>query len=319
MNFQNLEYFTAVVQEGGITRAAERLGISQQALSNQISRMEQELGCSLFNRKHGFELTYSGKYFYDSAARILNINRETETVLNDINLNKKGELKIGISHTRGQVILPFLLPEFHKMHPYVSLSLTEGTTQELEDQLAKGNVDVVISFKPFLLETVESIDLMHDRFKLIVPYSLLKKHFGDSYPSVIAKNEKSPDITIFKDIPFVLLSREDHIRRAVDHEFYIHRISPEIILETGNQQTAFALAAEGLGATVCPELYLNSPYINAGNPDSRIRKNVAVLRFSSGRVKDIIAIGYNSERYLSNLAKDFISLAEKKFKTVFSK
>lgn len=92
MNFQNLQYFLAVAEEGSITRAAERLFISQQALSNHITRLEEELGCRLFTRKPNLELTYAGKYFQKSASRILDIQRQTATAMGDINGSRRGEL-----------------------------------------------------------------------------------------------------------------------------------------------------------------------------------------------------------------------------------
>ena len=84
MTFQNLEYFLAVAAEQNITHAAEQLGLSQQALSNQISRLEQEIGTELFNRKHGFELTYAGKILEEAAHQMLDINKQAENKINDI-------------------------------------------------------------------------------------------------------------------------------------------------------------------------------------------------------------------------------------------
>ena len=138
MNFQNLEYFLTVASEGNITRAAEQLHVSQQALSNQISRLEQELGCRLFERKQKLELTYAGEQFKTSAEKILDIQRQTATELDDISNNRRGELRIGISHTRGQAILPLILPKFSRLYPDVDLHVNEGSTHILEEHLQKG-------------------------------------------------------------------------------------------------------------------------------------------------------------------------------------
>ena len=81
MNFQNMEYFLAVAKEGNITRAAQKLRISQQALSNTISRMEAELKCQLFDRKQGLTLTYAGRRYRDAVQKMLDLNRQTETML----------------------------------------------------------------------------------------------------------------------------------------------------------------------------------------------------------------------------------------------
>lgn len=311
MTFQNLEYFLAVAAEQNITRAAEQLNISQQALSNQISRLEQEIGTELFNRKHGFELTYAGKILQESASQILDISKQTENIINDLNSNNRGELKIGVSHTRGQAILPLLIPEFSKHYPQVSLTVVEENTHLLEDHLEKGVVDIMIGFKPFLLESAKSIDLMKEKLFIVASNVLLEEHFGENYRDVCDKYLEDPDLSIFDEMPFVLLKKGDRIRTIADSEFIKARIHPDIRLETGNIQTSFALAAEGIGLAVIPELYLHSPYLVSGNDDSVLRKHVTLLPFTSPG--NTIAIGYKTDRYLSSFAKAFIDLALKKF------
>ncbi|MGX8679059.1 MAG: LysR family transcriptional regulator [Sphaerochaetaceae bacterium] len=314
MNFQNMEYFLAVAEEGNITRASERLHISQQALSNQIARMEEELGCTLFSRGKTLELTYSGKQFKQSAEKILDINRQTATVLDDINSKHRGELRIGISHTRGQAILPFILPAFSNLHPLVDLHVIEGSTHVLEEDLRKGVIDVLIGFAPFMLDCAEYSELMKEHLFLVVPNSLLVKFFGSEAEDVCRSYAKSSDISLFKDMPFVLLNEGDRIRTIADREFFRCAVRPQIKLETQNIQTAFALASEGMGLTVCPELYLNNPYVAPGTASSYMRQKVRIFRFFNGDVQDTIAIGYNRERYLSRFASDFIRISKDTFR-----
>ena len=78
MNFQNMEYFMMAAETGNITRAAERLHISQQALSDCISRMESELGCRLFERRQGLELTYGGRQYRAAVKRMLDLYKQTD-------------------------------------------------------------------------------------------------------------------------------------------------------------------------------------------------------------------------------------------------
>jgi len=313
MNFQNLEYFIVVARESNITRASEKLGISQQALSNQISRMEEDLGCKLFNRKHGFQLTAAGKELLLSSNQILDIYKQTEQVINDISDNKRGELRIGITHTRGQTILPLLLPEFSRLYPLVSLSITEGSTRLMEESLERGDIDVLIGFKPFKFTDAQTTDLIREKLFIIAPKELLKTKFGDDYQAFIDKYTKSPDLKMLKDLPFILLLNNDRIRTTVDSEFAKAQIEPYVRLETQNVQTAFVLAAEGLGLTVVPGPYLHSKYIVCGEEYHALRSKVDVLPFTSPG--STLAIGYNSRRYLSRIAKDFIDLAIRKLKT----
>ncbi len=311
MNFQNLEYFIAVARENNITRASEKLGISQQALSNQISRMEEDLGCKLFNRKHGFQLTAAGKELLKSSDRILDIYKQTEQIINDISDNKRGELRIGITHTRGQTILPILLPDFIRMYPQVTLSITEGSTRLMEESLEHGDIDVLIGFKPFKFTDAESTDLIREKLFIVAPKSLLREQFGDKYNLTLERYRENPDLKILKDLPYILLLNNDRIRTFVDSEFRRAEIEPQVRLETQNVQTAYVLAAEGLGLTVIPGPYLHSKYIVCGEDYTTLRSKVEILPFTSPG--STIAIGYNSRRYLSKIAKDFIDLAISKF------
>ena len=316
MNFQNMEYFLAAAESGSITRAAEKLNITQQALSNVVARLEKELGCRLFDRSHGLELTYSGKKFREAALNMLDIQHQTLTMLNDINEHVLGELRIGISFTRGQAILPLLLPDYIKAYPQVELSVLEGSSKALEERLSQGDIDVMIGFAPFLFEGAAWKTLTKDRLFLIFPKTLLAEHFGSTKAAgdVLERYENTHDIRLFKDLPFILLNKGDRIRAITDHLFNEAGIKPRIEFETTNTQTALAVAAEGVGVTVCPELYLNSSYLAFGSGDSYIRKKVDICLLSHDSSADTIAVCYNDNRYLSRAAEDFIRLCQEKFK-----
>ena len=309
MNFQNLEYFVATARELNMTKAAAELHISQQALSSHIIKLEQELGCQLFDRDHGLKLTYSGKQLKRSAEQILDIEHQTIAAIDDINKMKRGQLRVGIGHTRGQAILPLILPEFARTHEQIEIEVSEGSSEELEAALSQGDIDLIMGYAPFMLDTAETVELMQEHMFLLAPRDVLIQHFGLQKTDEILKEYRNKtDISLFRDLPFVLLKKGDRIRSLVDREFYMKGFTPNIVTETRNIQTVFALCAEGMGLTVCPEIYLGSPYTIVG-PDSYIRSKMEVLDFYGERNADTFAIGYNRERYLTRSALDFIDIA----------
>ncbi|MDO4488557.1 MAG: LysR family transcriptional regulator [Eubacteriales bacterium] len=309
MNFQNLGYFVIAARELNLTKAAAELHISQQALSNHIIKLEQELDCQLFDRRHGLQLTYSGKQLKRSAEQILDIQRQTINAIDDINRNMRGELRIGIGHSRGQAILPLIIPEFSRTHTMVELSIVEGSTEELEQYLERGEIDIIMGYAPFLLDTAETVELIKEHMSLLVPRELLYNQLGtEKAEEVLSEYKKKADLSLFKDLPFVLLKKGDRIRTLVDREFYLYGINPRVVTETRNIQTVFALCAEGMGLTVCPDIYLGSPYTIVG-PDSYTRSKLEVLNFYDEDKYDTFAIGYNRDRYLSRVAADFIDFA----------
>ncbi len=310
MNFQNMEYFMTAAETGNITRAAQRLHISQQALSDCIARLEAELGCRLFERRQGLELTYSGRQYRAAVERMLDLHKQTIVMLNDINDNIRGELRIGISYTRGQAILPMVLPEFVRRFPLVELSVQEDSTQMLESLLERGEIDVMIGFSPFRIDRAESFPLMKDRLHLVIPRSLLRKHWrsAEQIEARLSAFRADHDLALFRDFPFVMLKEGDRIRTIMDQVFKKAQIKPQIKFETNNTQTAMALAAEGLGIAVCPELYLNSNYVVSGTAASYIRRLVEVCPLLDESLSDTIAIGYNKDRYCGKIAENFIRL-----------
>ena len=133
MNFQNLKYFLLVAEELNITRAAERLYISQQSLSNHIANMERELDVKLFTRSPKLSLTYAGELLVDTATQILDLHTQYLTKVGDISRHYMGVLRLGSSHTCGLALLPEILPRFREEFPMVEFSLFEGNSNQLED------------------------------------------------------------------------------------------------------------------------------------------------------------------------------------------
>lgn len=316
MNFQNLEYFIAAAEGESISKAAEKIHISQQALSGHIMRLEEELGCVLFERRPAFQLTYSGKCFLKTARSILDMQHQAQILLADINNNRRGDLRIGVSHTRGQAILPLLLPDFSRMYPLVDLSITEASTAELEKNLEDGLIDIMIGFMPVMLDSAEVTPLIRDRLLLVLPKTLLTNEFGSRTEEICRNYHKHPDISLFKDLPFILLKKGERIRTIADREFASHNITPKIRIETRNIQTAFSLAAEEMGVCICPEMYLNSIYTASGANDSYVRKKVVLLPLLGDDKYDTIGIGYNRSRYLSHIAADFIKMSVEKCRSL---
>ncbi len=146
MLFRQMKYFTAVVDCNSFTEAAEQCYISQSAISQQIRALEKDLGVELIHRENRrFSLTPAGEYFYNQSKGLLeeveNIRRET------IRMGQDEELQFRIGYLRcysGQE-LHRAVAEFSQMYPEVSISIVNGTHEELYDLLRFGGVDLVLN------------------------------------------------------------------------------------------------------------------------------------------------------------------------------
>ena len=307
MNFQNLQYFLTVAEEMNVTRAAKRLHISEQALSRQIGKLEYELDVKLFERNPRFTLSPAGKRLKAAAEQIGAIERQLHLELDDLNNNNTGELRIGVSYTRGQALLPRLLPPFHQKHPGITINILEGSSSELQDNLSKGRIDLFIGYVPQDLDTFEAAELGRERLFLVVPKAFMADLFGDQVEQKRREFADGVDILALKDLPFILLDRDDRVRRMANRLFSRYDITPRILLETRNIQTAFALAMEGMGITIYPELFLSSQSLLPSAQAARDKVDAFPL---DGDLAQTIVVAYHPEKYLSKAARDFIEEAQ---------
>lgn len=146
MLFRQMKYFTAVVDCNSFTEAAEQCYISQSAISQQIRALEKDLGVELIHRENRrFSLTPAGEYFYNQSKGLLeeveDIRRETIRMGQDEEL----QLRIGYSRCYSGQELHQAVAEFSQMYPEVSISIVNGTHEELYDLLRFGGVDLVLN------------------------------------------------------------------------------------------------------------------------------------------------------------------------------
>jgi len=308
VNFLHLKYFLMVAEELNITRAAERLYISQQSLSNHISNMERELDVKLFTRSPKLALTYAGNLLVDTATQILELNSQYLAKVGDINRHYLGVLRVGVSHTCGLAMLPKILPRFREEFPLVEFSLFEGNSNQLEDELNHGRIDLMMCFEPIMMEGVTTIPLTRQRLMMVVPKTFTDQRFGERADEIRAAYAQSADVNAFRDLPFVLIKKGNRTRSIVDQFFNAHGFSPKLILETENTVTTLVMAQSGIGITICPELFLLA--MPAGTGGSR---DVDIFPLTDPDTSSTLVAGYRPDRYLSHFGERFVELAQEVF------
>lgn len=142
MDFKELESFVAIAKVKSFSKASEKLFLTQPALSNHISKLEKELGITLFERNNKkTELTPAGQQFYISAQEILNQRENALLGLEKYQGKIDGMLQIATSSVPGQYIMPDILTGFHKLYPDVTFNLHYLNSTEVVDQIVSGDLD----------------------------------------------------------------------------------------------------------------------------------------------------------------------------------
>jgi DNA-binding transcriptional LysR family regulator len=148
MELRHLRYFIAVAEEGHITRAAERLGMQQPPLSQQIKALERELDVQLLRRKpRGVELTDAGHAFFDNARAILAQLEHTRETTQRTARGEQGQ--ISLSYTGSfHPLVPRIIRTFRKAFPLVSVTLSEGFPHDLIERIRSDQTDVAFLRTP---------------------------------------------------------------------------------------------------------------------------------------------------------------------------
>lgn len=165
MNFTQLEYLKALVQHGNFSLAAQKLKITQPALSLQIGKLEEELEFSLIDRrKRPLQLTPEGEAFYEKSVEILKLMNELKQVSFELGDEVKGYLKVGIIPTLAPYLVHLFINTLNSNFPHLKIEITEQKTEEIIRQIKMGTLDCGILSTPVVAAGVIFERLFFERF-----------------------------------------------------------------------------------------------------------------------------------------------------------
>ena len=270
MDIKEYRYLLTVIECGGISKAAEKLNISQPSLSKYIQNLEARLGVKFFNKSDGIiHLTYAGRRYFEYAEKISNLDLAITRELENIKNKESGEVLIGVTVTRGSVLLPKILPLLNHSFPKITFKITEGTSEILEEKLIQRKIDFAFLNLPFHKHNLEYTELEDE--KIVI--TMNKKHTINNKAELLSGySYKWIDINLLGNEDFILLKKGQRMRQIADDIFKNCNFKPNIKLETGNAITAYNLSSIGYGISFITAGYcrmLNNPdivYYSVGDP-----------------------------------------------------
>ena len=261
MTFLALEYFLAVAGAGSISSAAEKLMISQQALSEQLRRLESELGVTLINRSRPMSLTSCGEYFADYAARMLQEKKVMERKLAEL-AGKGREILLSVSAEYCPPYLHSCIAEFEAQHPACTIKL--NTRSEHADAQELAQYDIHFSSSPLSSDLeniyVESPNLPADRsdtinsneLSIVVQKDLLSWKWKERFDDQMAQLQNAPSLLLFQNIPFLRMEIQPHAT-TIDRFFIENGFSPDVVINTASMEMSQDLCRIGAGAMLLPK------------------------------------------------------------------
>jgi hypothetical protein len=238
-----LRYFVALAEECNFTRAAERLGIAQPPLTQQIQKLERMLGCKLLVRGRQTTLTEAGERLAQEARHVLDQAEHAVDVTRRVARGEEGELRVGVPPSIMLTTLPAAIREFRQRYPKVAFTLREMGTSAIETALRNREIDL-----GFLRETSVDDPLLcrvffAERLVAILP----TKHR-------LAK-ERYLDLRALAEDPFVFFPRRvgPEFYDAIVNDCRKAGFSPNIVQEATQWQSVIALVEAGMGVAIAPE------------------------------------------------------------------
>ena len=254
MPYDNLKYFNAVAAELNVTRAARKLHMSQQTLSNHIARIEAEYGIRLFERKPHLHLTVAGECFYRHVKDVLSREEELLAEFDEIRSQRRGRLSLGVTQTRAQTFLPLVLPRFIEQNPSVRLDVNVCHVSELERRLLNGDFDVILApMRRSRNPQMESLVVHEDQLCLVIPARFLTPLFGAAELDALRAAEPAAAYKalisggVLRTLPYVLTGP---VLARLARQFFSEYVpDPHILMELHDTEVVFSLPFAGIGAT----------------------------------------------------------------------
>lgn len=301
MELRQLQYAVQIATERNFSRAAEKLHIAQPSLSQQLLKLEKEIGVLLFQRStSSVELTHAGAVFVDKAQTILDTVEQLKQEMEDISQMKKGRLVVGSMPITGTTLLPLVLPAFQAAYPDIEVTLVEETSANLGQLTSHGQTDISLLALPLKEESLAYEPLLDEEIVLAVPpqHPLASRYAGGSDAAGSAGSDLPPvPLQELAGEPFVALKKGQGLRQLTLELCKQAGFEPNIAVESTNMETVQGLVAAGMGIAFVPSLI-------ARNAPSRFSPVILPL---AGRPARTLVIAYRKGRYLSKAAEAFIA------------
>lgn len=251
MNSRQLQYAVALSQERSFSQVAEKLGISQPALSKQILALEKELGIRLFDRDSTpISVTPAGEQFVQDAKDLLYRQDQLLHTMERFRSGQAGRVTIGITPFRSLYLMPDIAKRIAERFPGIRVNLQEYGSGILRQNVAEGKYDFAVVNLPVDEGLLDVIPLEPDKLVLAVPNRLL--------PLLPATKKNQIDMADCEKLPFVVVGKDQEMRKLFERLCARAQVHPPIAMEVIGIATAWSMAQAGIGAALLPLQFVSS-------------------------------------------------------------
>ena len=306
--FSKKDLICTVYQEKSFSRAAQKLFISQPALSAMIRRIEEEIGTPLFDRScKPVRMTEAGMEYIRAAEAIRHAEQAFANYVDAENELLTGTLSLGSNQLMSTLVLPRYISAFIARYPGIRLQLVDDNSTTLKNLISTGGLDLIIDNQTLEPEIFEQRLLWTETLLLAVPERfcaglehcalraediLANRHQDDSVPAVALEH--------FADIPFILMTRHNETRGRSDAIFREEGFRPRVLFEVGRLETLYNFVELGTAASIVTDTLIKHLPLHSGS--------TRFYRLQSSQTRRDIYISYKRNRYYSRAMETMIAL-----------
>jgi len=242
-NYHHLLYFYTAVKEGGVSKAAQVLHVSQPTVSKLIATLVDQLGDPLWIKEgRRFKLTESGEIVYQYAEEIFALGAEMRETLKGGTNQKNKRFTLGINQALPKLLAARIITPLMKSVKDIQLICIEDSLERLREAMQEHKIDVILS------DAAAPMTLNNKGYN----HLMIESQIGLYGSPAIQKKSNKPFPQNLNDIPVIVPTRPSALRVAFENWCLSHEVNLNIVAECDDSGLAKALGAEGLGAFVAP-------------------------------------------------------------------
>lgn len=255
-----MQYIYTIYQEGSFSKAAEKLYLTQPALSIAVHKVEKSIGMPLFDRQRKpLRLTDAGEIYVDTIKKMLLLEEEQQQKLNDIQNLVTGSVRLGGTHYLNAYILPEILASFSRQYLGVQLNIFERSAYELSRMLAGRELDLTFNCSPGFIKDFPRYEMFEDNILLAVPaddpFNRKYARCALTAAQVKAGVHRQPGcprlpLAALAEPELILLRKGNNLYERAWEMFAAAGITPRVKLDLNQLVTAYHLAEAGMAATL---------------------------------------------------------------------
>lgn len=288
MDLRQMEYLVVVAEEGSFSAAARRLGVAQPSISQQIRKLEEDLGQPLLDRlSRGVVPTPAGSGLIDQARHILEMVEDARRRVSDASEQASGPLTVSAIPTIAPFVLPRLVEAFERLWPQVELTVVEDTTPQLVERLRRGEIDLAITSR------IEGHESLHLELVTCEPLDLM---LPAGHPLARRRSVSWSDLAGER---FVGLHEMHCLRGQTSHLCLREGLEPPIVMQGANLFTLAAMVAAGMGVSIVPRMLSRAS----------LPKGLVFRRLAGAPARRDLVLVWSLLRYRSLAARRFAQMA----------